>query len=29
MSFIIGTIFLHETKNTDIVTGAASSDARP
>jgi len=29
MSFVIGTIFLHETKNTDIVTGAASSDARP
>jgi MFS family permease len=28
MSFVIGTIFLHETKNTDIVTGAASSDAR-
>jgi hypothetical protein len=28
MSFIIGSIFLHETKNTDITTGAASSDAR-
>src|SRR5258705_29413 len=29
MSFVIGTIFLHATENTDNPTGAAASDARP